>query len=121
MEHRCSVRKPAEFQLLIYKNGLPVQSSVSRNLGLGGIYIRAGTSQWRKNECLEIEFLGCGKAGIRIPAVVVHQSENGVGLMFDGMTGEQRRELRVMLFSAEQDRESPVKHNAVADNSRAVA
>ena len=52
MEHRCSVRKPFEFQLLIYKNGLPVQSSVSRNLGLGGVYLNAGSSKWRKNECL---------------------------------------------------------------------
>ena len=80
MEHRCSVRKPYEFQLLIYKNGLPVQSSVSRNLGLGGVFIKAGTSAWRKNECLEVEFLGCGKAGMRLPAVVVHQSARGVGL-----------------------------------------
>jgi len=121
MEHRCSVRKPFEFQLLIYKNGLPVQSSVSRNLGLGGVYIKAGTSEWRKNECLEIEFLGCGKSGMRLPAVVVHQSAQGVGLMFDGISSEQRRELRVLLFSAEHDRESPVTDASVASGSRAVA
>jgi hypothetical protein len=121
MEHRCSVRKPYEFQLLIYKNGLPVQSSVSRNLGLGGVFIKAGTSAWRKNECLEVEFLGCGKAGMRLPAVVVHQSPRGVGLMFDGISSEQRRELRVMLFSTEHDRESLATDDSVVSGSRAVA
>ena len=121
MEHRCSVRKPVEFHLLIYKNGLPVQSSVSRNLGLGGIYVKAGTSQWRKNECLEIEFLGCGKPGLRLAAVVVHQSAHGVGLMFDGMSGEQRRELRAMLFSTQHDSESPATDRPVVSGSRAVA
>lgn len=121
MEHRCSVRKPVEFQLLIYKNGLPVQSSVSRNLGLGGIYIRAGTSEWRKNEFLEVEFLGCGKPGLRLPAVVVHQSAQGIGLMFDGMSSEQRRELRAMLFGAEHDTESSLADNPLVGGSRAVA
>lgn len=121
MEHRCSVRKPFEFQLLIYKNGLPVQSSVSRNLGLGGVYINAGSSKWRKNECLEVEFLGCGIAGMRLPAVVVHQSERGVGLMFDGISGEQRRELRVMLFSTLHDRGTSITDDAAVSGSRAVA
>jgi hypothetical protein len=121
MEHRCSVRKPVEFQLLIYKNGLPVQSSISRNLGLGGIYIRAGTSEWRKHECLEIEFLGHGKAGMRLPAVVVHQSAQGVGLMFDGISSEQRLELRTMLFSSAHDLEASVNESPVVDSSRAVA
>ena len=121
MEHRCSVRKPFEFQLLIYKNGLPVQSSVSRNLGLGGVFIRAGGSGWRKNERLEVEFLGCGKTGMRLPAMVVHQSARGVGLMFDGISGEQRRALRGLLFSADHDRKSPASAASVVGGSRAVA
>ena len=121
MEHRCSVRKPFEFQLLIYKNGLPVQSSFSRNLGLGGVFIRAGSSEWRKNERLEVEFLGCGKAGMRLPAMVVHQSARGVGLMFDGISGEQRRALRALLFSTDHDRESPASDASVVGGSRAVA
>jgi len=29
MEHRCSMRKPIEFQLLLYRQGLPVQNAVS--------------------------------------------------------------------------------------------
>ena len=100
MEHRCSVRKPMEFQLMLYKHGLPVQRAVSRNLGLGGMLIDTGTTTWRKNEYLEVEFIDAdGSPGMRVPAVVVHQSEQGAGLMFDGIGGEQRRRLRAWLFS----------------------
>ncbi|TCK19179.1 PilZ domain-containing protein [Thiogranum longum] len=100
MEHRCSVRKPMEFQLMLYKHGLPVQSAVSRNLGLGGMLIDTGTTTWRKNEYLEVEFICAGGGpGMRVPAVVVHQSSRGAGLMFDGISAEQRRRLRAWLFS----------------------
>ena len=103
MEHRCSVRKPIEFQLMLYKHGLPVQRAVSRNLGLGGMLIDTGTTMWRKNEYLEVEFICAdGGEGMRVPAVVVHQSGHGAGLMFDGISGEQRRRLRAWLFSRER-------------------
>jgi len=99
MEHRCSVRKPIEFQLLLYKQGLPVQNAVSQNLGLGGMFIDTGACSWRKNEYLEIEILGCsGKPGIRLPAVVVHYSMRGTGVVFDAISDEQRRALRVWLY-----------------------
>ena len=121
MEHRCSVRKPLTCQLLLYNNGLPVQSGVSRDLGLGGVFVEAGSCAWRKNQRLEIELLDCGEAGMRFPAVVVHQSERGVGLMFDGLSGEQRRALRVLLFSNEKGEAAALEEGAVARGSRAVA
>jgi hypothetical protein len=121
MEHRCSVRKPFEFQLLIYKNGLPVQSGVSRNLGLGGVYVEAGGREWRRNECLEVEFIGCSRSGMRLPAVVVHQSTRGLGLMFDGISPEQQRELRVLLFSSEGSAGASSTGEAAVNKSRAVA
>lgn len=99
MEHRCSVRKPFDFQLLIYKHGLPVQSGVCRDLGLGGMFVATTGYQWRKNEYLEVEFFGVdGEPRMRLPAVVVHHGEQGAGLMFDAITNEQRRCLRVWLF-----------------------
>ena len=100
MEHRCSIRKPMELQVMLYKHGLPVQRALSRNLGLGGVLVDTGDTRWRKNEYLEVEFIGAdGGQGMRVPAVVVHQSENGTGLMFDQVSGEQRRRLRAWLFS----------------------
>jgi len=99
MEHRCSVRKPIKFQLLLYKQGLPVQNAVSRNLGLGGMFIDTGACAWRKNDYLEVEILGCsGKPGVRLPAVVVHYSMRGTGVVFDAISGEQRRTLRGWLY-----------------------
>ena len=99
MEYRCSVRKPIEFQLLLYKQGLPVETGVSRNLGLGGLFMESGSYQWRKNEYLQVEVLAYnGRGSLKLPAVVVHCSEVGVGLMFDGISSEQRRILRGWLF-----------------------
>ena len=104
MEHRCSVRKPFHFQLLLYKHGLPVQSGVCRNLGLGGMFITTSGYEWRKNEYLEVEFVSVdGEPRMRLPAVVVHHGEEGAGLMFDSISNEQRRRLRVWLFKRTAD------------------
>ncbi len=104
MEHRCSVRKPLQFQLLLYKHGLPIQSGVCRNLGLGGLFIETGEREWRKNEYLEVEILGQnGLPSMRLPAVVVHHNGTGAGLMFDVVTGAQRRRLRAWLFDKQPE------------------
>ena len=100
MEHRCSVRKPIEFQLRLYKHGLPVQTGFCRNLGLGGLFIETGSCEWRKNEFLEVEIIACnGKPVMRLPAAVVHYSERGAGLMFDAVSSEQQRILHGWLFN----------------------
>lgn len=100
MEHRCSVRKPLGFQLLLYKHGLPIQSGVCRNLGLGGLFIETGPRDWRRNEYLEVEILGAnGLPSMRLAVVVIHHDmKKGAGLMFDAVTGAQRRRLRDWLF-----------------------
>ena len=116
MEHRCSVRKPIEFQLLLYKHGLPVQSGTCLNMGLGGMLIDTGERLWRKNEYLEVEILGrAGAPAMRLPAVVVHQNEQSVGVMFDAVTSEQRRTLRAWLFG------HPLAEIVPAETTRAVA
>lgn len=100
MEHRCSIRKPLGIRVLIYKHGLPVQSGLSRNLSLGGVFVETGTYCWRRNECLEVEFAAAGGCGFRLPALVVHQRQGGVGLMFDALDADQRHRLRRLLFPA---------------------
>ncbi|HHJ13598.1 MAG TPA: PilZ domain-containing protein [Gammaproteobacteria bacterium] len=99
MEHRCSVRRSLRFQLMLYRQGIPVQRAVSRNLGMGGVLVDAGTSKWRKNEMLEIEFMDAEQRPVmRLPAVVVHQSDGGTGLMFGRVTARQRHNLRRWLY-----------------------
>jgi PilZ domain len=116
MEHRCSVRKVIGFQLLLYKHGLPIQSGTCINMGLGGMLIDTGDRQWRKNEYLEVEILGqAGDAAMRLPAVVVHQTPMGVGVMFDAVTNEQRRTLRAWLFGRSEQK------SAATEIARAVA
>lgn len=115
MEHRCSVRKPIEFQLLLYRQGLPVQNAVSRNLGLGGMFIDTGACAWRKNEYLEVEILGCnGAPGIRLPAVVVHFLLGGTGVVFDAISAEQRHALRASWYGGNLVTEAEPRSRAVA-------
>jgi hypothetical protein len=115
MEHRCSVRKPLEFQLLLYKHGLPIQSGICRNLGLGGLFIETGKRDWRKNEYVEVEILGHnGLPGMRLPAVVTHHNNEGAGLMFDAVTNEQRHQLRAWLFDKNLQESTPANSLAVA-------
>jgi len=120
MEHRCSVRKSIECQLLLYKHGLPVQTGICRNLAFGGLFIEIGSCGWRKNEYLEVEIIGYnGKPTMRLPAVVVHHSERGAGLMFDAVSSEQHRILHGWLFSRPNGRSTGT--DAIEQGPRAVA
>jgi len=120
MEHRCSVRKPIECQLLLYKHGLPVQTGICRNLGFDGLFIETVSCEWRKNEYLEVEIIGYkGEPAMRLPAVVIHHSERGAGLMFDTVTSEQHRILRGWLIGGASGWSTGT--DAVEQNSRAVA
>jgi hypothetical protein len=115
MEHRCSVRKPLEFQLLLYKHGMPIQRGLCRDLGLGGLFINTGERGWRKNEYVEVEILADdGYPNMRLPAVVIHYNQHGAGLMFDALTNEQRRRLRAWLFDKNPQESSPATSRAVA-------
>lgn len=98
MEHRCSVRKPLAFQLLLYQHGLPVQSGVCRDLGLDGLFFESAGRVWRKYESLDVEILGrSGLPSMRLPVVVIHSSNRGAGLMFGGIADAQRHRLRAWL------------------------
>lgn len=114
MEHRCSVRKPLEFQLLLYKHGLPIQSGVCRNLGLGGMFIETSSRDWRKHESLEVEILGRESVRMRLRAMVVHHGKNGVGVMFDAVSNDQRQLLRSWLFDTNFPQPVPTRPRAVA-------
>ena len=105
MEHRCSVRKPIELQLLMYRHGLPVQMGRCRNLGHGGLFIETRGYQWRKKDYLVVEIIGKkGQPLVRLPAMVVHRSSRGAGLVFGTLSPEQGRCLRGWLFASRDER-----------------
>ncbi len=115
MEHRCSVRKPLGFQLLLYKHGLPVQSGVCRNLGLGGLFVETAERDWRRNEYLEVEIIARpGVPSMRLPAAVAHFDRTGAGLMFDAVSVAQRRRLRDWLFVTPAGEIGALNNRAVA-------
>ena len=121
MEHRCSVRKPIELQLLLYKHGLPVNIGVCRNLGFGGLFIETGSYDWQKNEVLEVEIKGSNrKPAVRLPVMAVHHSDQGAGLVFDTVSRRQRRILRSWLFRGCNGR-STGTDSGEGDSHRAVA
>lgn len=105
MEHRCSIRKPVAMRVLIYKHGLPVQGGQVRDLGMGGMFIETEGDKWSRNEFLEVEF-GAGGCLLRLPALVVHRRDHGIGLMFDTVTASQRQQLRALLFGR-RERQAP--------------
>jgi hypothetical protein len=63
--------------------------------------IYTGASAWRKNEYLEVEIMECNdRPGMKLPAVVVHHSEKGTGVVFDAVSDEQQRILRAWLYDS---------------------
>lgn len=116
MEHRCSVRKSIEFQLLMYKHGLPMQIGVCRNLALGGLFIETSGYQWRNKDYLEVEIIGNnGQPLVRLPAMVVHRSRRGAGLVFGTLSNEQRHILRGRLFAGREAR--PTRTDVIEQSS----
>lgn len=109
-----------KFSVLLYKHGLPVQSGQSLNIGLDGMYVAA--AGWRRHEQLMVEFTGHqGAVSMRIPAIVVHRREDGIGLMFDEVTAGQRRQLRAWLFSRSEAMTAGEGDDSVVADQRAVA
>ena len=88
MEHRLSERVDIPVRILIYHNGVPVISSESRDLSLDGMFVGTGEIKYNKNTRIDVEFSVSDKAStkrVRLPAIIVHQSKRGFGLMFTGM------------------------------------
>ena len=88
-EHRWSERKPADFPVKVYRNGQFVADSVINDISLEGIFfnnnIRGDEQTINPNTYIEVEFdLSSNKESIhyRLPALVRHRSDEGVGAMF---------------------------------------
>jgi hypothetical protein len=88
-EHRWSERKPADFPVKVYRNGQFVADSVINDISLEGIFfdnnVRGNEQTIFPNTYIEVEFdLASNKESIhyRLPALVRHRSDEGVGAMF---------------------------------------
>jgi hypothetical protein len=87
MEHRYATRLPLRINVLIYRQGLPVQVGRTRDISAEGAFVEAGPFHGPLPGCLDLEFLpgqeGCER--FRLKALVVHRNQNGFGIEFAAM------------------------------------
>jgi hypothetical protein len=84
MEHRYATRVPLRINVLIYRQGLPVQVGRTRDISAEGAFVETGSFHGQLPDCLDLEFLP-GQEGyerFRLKALVVHRNQSGFGLEF---------------------------------------
>jgi uncharacterized lipoprotein YajG len=85
MEHRWSDRIFSSFDVLLFNNNIPVVECKASNIGLYGMFVKTGPVRYARNSVLDVEIVTDAKKHpkkYRLPAYVVHQSKEGLGLAF---------------------------------------
>jgi len=85
-ERRWSARRSIALDVVIFDKGLPVATSVSRNVGLEGMCVETTWHLFCTGTPLEAEFIIADARGgrrYRLPVIVTHVSRRGFGLMFN--------------------------------------
>ena len=90
MEHRWSLRKPVDIEVSLRRQGMPAKRYRTRNISLEGVFVESGADTWPEDTFLELELPLYDRYASgsrteqrhRIPVVVVHRAEGGMGLMF---------------------------------------
>lgn len=85
MEHRWHTRWPVNFDVLLYHHGLPIAHCRASNLSLNGILVQGEPSNLPIDGPVEIEFEYQAHEPprrCRLSASIIHQSDQGTGLMF---------------------------------------
>jgi len=105
MEHRWSLRKRLTTGVLIYRHGIPVTPCESRDVGLEGMFVKSGPLNYFRNTRLDVEFsLNCPDTGqavrYRLPAVVVHTANDGLGVTFIGSNPHMFRALGAIIYGS---------------------
>ncbi len=104
MEHRWQARKPVEFEVFLYHQGVPVARCDARNLSSNGIFIQPPISDLEINGSVELEFSvkeAEQNRWYRVNARVIHQSEKGTGLMFQAASSDTTIGVKKLLNAVE--------------------
>ncbi len=91
MEHRFNQRKPVSLDVMIEHQGLGLVNAQTINVSMGGMYIDTGRIRLPSNSSIKILFTLDAKCNSRthdVLGIVVRSTEDGVGIMFDGMNTE---------------------------------
>ena len=82
MEHRYSKRVPVNINSLIHsRNATDIPGKI-KNIGYDGVFIESTSIAFPKGSTVEVEFTLDRGTEFRLPAMVIHSSESGMGLMF---------------------------------------
>jgi len=84
-EHRWSDRCQVNYPVKIYRNGQHLTNSAIADISLEGIFIGVCEQRINPNTYIEVEFNLANKdesIPYRLPALIRHSSEKGVGAMF---------------------------------------
>ncbi len=104
MEHRYAIRMPLRINVLIYRQGLPVQAGRTRDISMEGAFVETRQLDCRKFDCLDVEFLPVGQEGcgrFRVKAMVIHRGQDGIGFEFAALESRSEQSLRNCLKAIE--------------------
>lgn len=103
MEHRWSQRKSIRANAVIFCRNLPILCGQSCNISRGGLFVETGRTGLYENSLLEVELV-YENYHLHLPAVLVHQSNEGIGLMFSDIQPATRNHLNNLLTPTERPR-----------------
>jgi hypothetical protein len=85
MEHRYVERTPLRVNVVIYRQGLPVQCGWTRDLSMEGVFVVTSGLSCRRYEPLDLEFLPSGPntERFRLRGTVVRSEPGGLAFEFD--------------------------------------
>jgi hypothetical protein len=102
MEQRWSLRKPVTLEVQVSHKCYPVIRGRSRNISLEGLFIETGIVILPVGSSIDVEFaLMTGEAWeqIRMPAVVVHRTAQGSGIVFYTFNTKVFRSIERILYT----------------------
>lgn len=100
IEHRWSSRKDIKLDVNLYYPPIGMINGCTRNISLEGMYIDIKGVSIPEHARLEVAFsadLNGRHIEHRLPAYVVHQGDNGIGLMLQHVGYREFDALRYML------------------------
>ena len=85
MEHRWSVRKPHQCSVIVDCPRGGLAATQLRNIGIGGMFVETGKVDLPLNALVSVAFTlsrDDNRDEFCLPALVVHRTDSGAGVMF---------------------------------------
>lgn len=100
MEHRWSMRRALGGEARIYREGEQALESQIGDISLEGMFIRTGDVRLQKNTLVEVEFALPQEPArrYRLPALVTHKRDEGIGVMFHTFDPRAFRAIQTFLY-----------------------